>query len=81
MAVHLLLKRCLRSCPKLGACFYTLRCNVHTKVAETIEELENVYNERKCFINGKLLTATSVHVREIAVVYMARLRQCKNFIL
>lgn len=51
MAVHLLLKRCLRSCPKFRACFHTLRCNVHTKVAETIEELENVYNERKCFIN------------------------------
>ncbi|XP_020600808.1 5'-nucleotidase domain-containing protein DDB_G0275467-like isoform X3 [Orbicella faveolata] len=51
MAVYRLLRRCSRSCPKLRACFYTLRCNVHTKAAETIDELENVYNERKCFIN------------------------------
>ena len=57
MAVHHL-RWCLRSWPKLRSCFYTLRCNVHTKAAETIEELENVYNERKCFINGKLRVFT-----------------------
>ena len=54
MAVQLLLKSCLCSSPKLRACFYPLRCNVHSKTTETIDELENVYNERKCFINGKL---------------------------
>ena len=58
MAVHRLLRGFSRSCPKFRACFHTLRCNVHTKAAETIEELENVYNERKCFINGKLPVLT-----------------------
>jgi len=51
MAVHRLLKGCSRSWPII---IHTLRCTVYTKAAETIEELENVYNERKCFINGKL---------------------------
>ena len=51
MAVHRLLKGCSRSWP---ISIHTLRCTVYTKAAETIEELENVYNERKCFINGKL---------------------------
>lgn len=55
MAVHRLLRGCVRSSPKFRACFLTFRCKVHTKAAQTIEELENVYNERKCFINGKVV--------------------------
>ncbi|XP_058940914.2 5'-nucleotidase domain-containing protein 3 [Pocillopora verrucosa] len=37
--------------PKFLACFQVARGEVHTKAVRTIEELESVYNERKCFIN------------------------------
>ncbi|KAJ7365857.1 5'-nucleotidase domain-containing protein 3 [Desmophyllum pertusum] len=49
---RLLRRSCVGSCHKFRACFHTVRCiKVHTKAAETIEELENVYNEQKNFIN------------------------------
>lgn len=54
MAGFRLFRGYVQRTPKFLACFQVARGEVHTKAVRTIEELESVYNERKCFINGKL---------------------------
>ncbi|PFX23438.1 hypothetical protein AWC38_SpisGene11997 [Stylophora pistillata] len=42
----------IRRNPKFLACFQVARRKVQSKAARNLVELETVYNERKCFING-----------------------------
>ena len=53
MAGYRVLRCPVRCFSKFQASFFTVRCNHHFKTVETVEELENVYAERKRFINGK----------------------------
>ena len=48
-----MLRGFVRSYPKFQTGFHTVCCKIHTRAAATVEELENVYAERKCSINGK----------------------------
>ena len=64
MAGCRVLRGFVRGCPKLQAGLRVVRYKIHTKAAATVEELENVYAERKCSIYG-----TSVTLDDLLCLY------------